>query len=317
MKHTWSQLTHLWQRRAIRQTVQVIWVILILGFIGMAVAANWPTIQTIEWTGERLGFLLTAGGAAVLRKGSGGMLWVMIVAVIRQDQQVPIRKSLRTFFLSNLAMYLPGTYWYIPGRMMMLSEYGISAIQTGAGALLEQMMLVISGGLLSILGLDLVAQVLHVSIETFWWVLLIGGMGLVAIHPRMLNRILQLGTRLLRRAPITLDVSYRQMLLLLCCALLIWLSGALSLLFLARVFVSTLSITPFQVGIFGTVFAISWLAGFFTPIAPGGLGVREGVLGIGLSALGVPLELSILVAALSRLLIVFEDVFWVGIGLLL
>ncbi len=317
MMHTWTQLARLWQRRTVRQVAKASWVVLIGVFITLVIAANWNEIRDIEWTPDRLGFLALAVIAALMRKGLAGVLWVLIVRVVGSGLAVPSRKSLRAFFVSNLAMYLPGTYWYIPGRIMMLREYGISAVQTGAGALLEQMMLVISGGMLSILGLDLVAEALGVSVESFFWVLLVVGVGLVAIHPRVLDRITNLMTRLLRREPIAITISYGQMLMLLLFALLIWLFGALSLLLLARVFVPELPITPFQVGIFGAVFAISWLVGFFTPIAPSGLGVREGVLGLSLSVLGISIELSILIAALSRLLIVLEDVFWGVVSLVL
>jgi uncharacterized membrane protein YbhN (UPF0104 family) len=103
------------------------------------------------------------------------------------------------------------------------------------------------------------------------------------------------------------------MLLLLLWAVVIWLLGALSLLFLAKAFAP--GITVSQVGLFAAIFAISWLVGFFTPFAPGGLGVREGIMVLAFAALGIPVGITVILAALSRVLIIFEDLFWAPVGM--
>lgn len=119
-----------------------------------------------------------------------------------------------------------------------------------------------------------------------------------------------------KRTTAKVKIPYGKMIVLLALAVVIWLLGAASLLFQAHAMTSAIPLTVHQVGIFGAIFAVSWLAGFFTPFAPNGLGVREGVMGASLVLLGVSVEMGIVIAALSRIIIVLEDVFWGGISLI-
>jgi uncharacterized membrane protein YbhN (UPF0104 family) len=160
-----------------------------------------------------------------------------------------------------------------------------------------------------------VADILGVPVQSFLWVVLVIIVGLVAIHPWSIRRITDLMTRVLKMEPVTISLSYGMMLLQLLWPLVIWLLGSLSLLFLARAFLPDLGVN--DLGVFSAIFAVSWLIGFFTPFAPSGLGVREGVMGLAFAGLGIPAGITVLLAALSRLLIIVEDVFWALIGMLL
>jgi uncharacterized membrane protein YbhN (UPF0104 family) len=119
--------------------------------------------------------------------------------------------------------------------------------------------------------------------------------------------------RALKMPPVEISVSYGTLLLHLLWSIVIWVFGALSLLFLAKAFVPEIGLD--QLGVFSAIYAVSWLIGFFTPFAPSGIGVREGVIGLAFTALGIPLGITVLLAALSRLLIIFEDVFWAVVGM--
>jgi uncharacterized membrane protein YbhN (UPF0104 family) len=115
--------------------------------------------------------------------------------------------------------------------------------------------------------------------------------------------------------PVDISLSYGMMVLQLLWSIVIWLLGALSLLFLAKAFLPEIGLD--QLGIFSAIYSISWLIGFFTPFAPSGIGIREGVLGLAFTAMSIPVGITVLLAALSRILIVFEDVFWAAVGALL
>lgn len=61
-------------------------------------------------------------------------------------------------------------------------------------------------------------------------------------------------------------------------------------------------------------FAFSWFAGFITPGAPAGLGVREGAMMLLLTGLGQPDTLLVLTAA-TRMATLTADALWFGAGL--
>jgi hypothetical protein len=88
----------------------------------------------------------------------------------------------------------------------------------------------------------------------------------------------------------------------------------LSHFLLMRAFYASLSLQHLA-GITSAV-ALSWVAGFLAPWAPSGIGVRDGLLALLLQAY-IPTPVVMLVVVASRLLIVFEDVSWALIAILL
>lgn len=310
-----TPLQRLWHQKTVRRSIQAAWVVLIIAFIALALVSNWDVISAVQWTPERFGLIGLAMLATLLRRLAGGLRWAWIVRWVGQNSAMSLRQHLKVYFVSNLATYLPGTYWFIPGRMMMNKQHGMSAFQTGVSTLLEHFLLILSGSLLGIFGLDLVAEALDVQVESFFWVVLVILVGLIAIHPRSVRLMTNFMARALRVEPLTLSLSYSKMLLHLLWSVLIWLLGSISLLLLAKAFLPELGVD--ELGVFSAIFAVSWLIGFFTPFAPSGIGVREGVLGVAFAALGIPLGITVLLAALSRLLIIFEDVSWGVVGSLL
>lgn len=316
MNQVLALVAPLYRRKSIRRALQIIWISVVVLFILATILSQWATIRDIQWTAERLGLIGLALVATLLRRLAGGLRWFWIVRLLgNTDQEVNLRQSLKVYFVANLATYIPGTYWFIPGRIVLNSKHGMTALQTGVSTLVEHFLLILSGALLGLLGLDLMADLLNLSVQSFWWILLVIVVGLAAIHPRSLNFVTNHMARILKLPPVKISVGYGTLLLHLIWSIVIWLLGALSLLFLAKAFLPEIGLD--QLGIFSAIFAISWLIGFFTPFAPSGIGVREGVLGIAFTALNVPLGITVLLAALSRLLIIFEDVFWAAVGMLL
>lgn len=307
MQSVMTTINHVWAQKRLRQALQIGWFTLIGVFIVLAIASSWDSIRALEWTPERLISLGIALVVTLLRKFTGGIRWAWIIQLLGKEKMSFIQ-SLRVFFISGLAAWLPGTYWFIPGRILMNSKQGVTTLQTSVSILLEQFLIIVSGGLMAIFAFDLIADVMKVSVQSFWWVLLIIAGGLVAIHPRVIAVCTNLMARVLRMQPVTIDLGYGTMLALLIWSVVVWVLSGMSLLFLAQVFVPEIGIQ--QTGVFTAIFAFSFLVGYFTPFAPNGLGVREGIMGLALGALGVPAGIIVIVAALSRLLVIFEDVFW-------
>jgi uncharacterized membrane protein YbhN (UPF0104 family) len=309
-----ARVAPLYERKGFRRVFQIIWISLIVLFILVAVFSQWDTIRQIDWTADRLAFIGLALILTLLRRLAGGLRWYWIVRLLgNKDQDISLRQSLKIYFVANLATYIPGTYWFIPGRMVMSSKHGMSALQTGVSTLLEHFLLILSGALLGLLGLQLMADLMNSSVQSFWWIVLVIVVGLLAIHPRALRFMTNIMARALKMQLVEINVSYAMLLLHLLWSIVIWLLGALSLLFLAKAFILEIGLD--QLGIFSAIFAVSWLIGFFTPFAPSGIGVREGVIGLAFTALNIPLSITVLLAALSRILIVFEDVFWALVGM--
>jgi uncharacterized membrane protein YbhN (UPF0104 family) len=289
--------------------LQLLWFAIVAAFIAVAVYKSWDSIRDYDWRHIQTTSLVLALITTIIRKLVGAFRWAWIIDWFGDEQQtISIRKSLRIFFISSLATYLPGTYWFIPGRIIMNSKLGVKSLQTGIGTVIEQFLIVASGGLTGLFGLELVANLLNIPVSSLFWLFLVVIGGLVAIHPTVLRFVTRVIGRIFRVEMFAFSVSYRRMLFLLLWSMFAWFVSGLSLLFLAQMIVPQINLQ--QAGIFTAVYSISFLIGYFVPFAPGGIGIREGIMGIALAALGIPAGLVIVIAALSRLLILFEDGFW-------
>ena len=224
--------------------------------------------------------------------------------------KVNLRRGMRIFFLSNLGKYLPGTVWYIAGRTYLGEREKIPAAVIATSVVVEMALALTSAALISSLALPtLLAR--YGSGGAYLGMAAVA-LSLTVLHPRPMGWLLNLFARLLHRLPseVNLTVGYLEMARLLIAYIFIWAVGALAFLTLLY------SIYPVPLAWLPTVAAIyaaSWIVGFLTPFAPGGLGVREGALALLLGRY-VPLPVATAAALLSRLWLTLGEAVWVAVA---
>ena len=131
------------------------------------------------------------------------------------------------------------------------------------------------------------------------------GILVLVCYPRVLEKTLNLGLRILKKEKIELDISTKDVIIYLLGYSVSWLLFGLAFL----IFVKAMAQADFRMYPMLTgAFAFSLNIGFLAIFTPGGIGVREGVLVFLLSSF-FPLPVSTLIALLSRL--------WITVGELL
>jgi uncharacterized membrane protein YbhN (UPF0104 family) len=139
---------------------------------------------------------------------------------------------------------------------------------------------------------------------------------LILIHPRILNGLLNIALRVLKREPVVLTVSYKDILLvtLAWCGSWIIAGSAFFVLLLAIWPGTTLAMLPLCIGIY----AIAWDFGFVTFITPSGLGFRELAITVlfALSLPSVPVALVAILALLSRAVSTLAELLCVSVAYL-
>jgi len=99
--------------------------------------------------------------------------------------------------------------------------------------------------------------------------------GIAAIHPRMLERLVNFPLRLLKRDPVQIGITFSQLLYITALYTLSWCGYGLAL----YVFISSLApISPGLVWAMIPIHAMAYTAGLLVLLTPGGLGVRENFL---------------------------------------
>lgn len=270
--------------------VKAILLAVIIFFIAKTLLANWRQVRTFPWR-FNIPLLLSA---TVLQYSVLLYLievWRRVLAYF--GGRLSFRAAYRIWVVANLGKYLPGKVWSVVGLATLAQRAGVTAELTVAVAMLTSALTVLGAFVVVFLfsgtshfaGIPPSVYFVFVSIC------------LVAVYPRWLFRLLNLALGFLKRDPIRLAVPPGLPFVLLIFYLVAWvLYGGSFFLFLRALGLGTWH----QFFPITAAFIFSYLIGFLALFVPGGLGVREGLLTLSLSAY-LPAGVATAVAIGSRL----------------
>lgn len=259
-------------------------------FLGDSIVSQWTEVRSQPWT-LNPGWLLLSAAVTWL-----GVVWLMhlwrVVIVILSGKTLAFWTAYRIAALANLGKYIPGKVWSVMGLIYLLREEGHSTPTAIAATVLHQAYTLVSGILFVsvILGVEVWGK-LPVAI-------LVGAIAiaLVILYPPIFGRVLNFMLRLVRREQVTVQIPFAKALALFCGYAVAWVIYGAGFWLMSK----GLGIPA---GPFWPVVASyggAYLVGFLALFAPGGLGVREGMLAIMLGP-HLPAGLPATVAVLSRL----------------
>jgi hypothetical protein len=243
----------------------------------------------------------------------GALAWRKILSLLRVSVSRIV--AVRIVFLSQLARYLPGNIGHHLGKIVLGHREGIG-VKVGSGSIIIE-----SLGLL-VLGLSLSALFLPDQLKVFLLgaqhvPLLVGAVVVVLLILFILYRRGKLLAVLQQFKQLRLDASLREYVgagveVVFCYLINFIFLGVIAWLIADRVY-GTPAVSVFQLT---GIFALSWTAGFVTPGAPAGLGVRE-VIALALLTNSYGEEVAIGVVVLHRMVLTAGDLFAFILGLLL
>ncbi len=197
--------------------------------------------------------------------------------------------ALKLWSFTNLGRYLPGKIWQIVGIIALGKRHGIDAARGGIVAVVTLGLMIGTGAILGLLTLPTTSGTGH-----FRFAAILLSLGLVTLiaWPQLLSE-------LARRIPgrwveDSVRVPSRAHLAFVAAAfLIIWVLQGISFFLLAR---SWADLSWAELPRLTGAYAVSYVAGLLAVFAPGGIGVRESLLGILLQPLvqqGLPVNLAV------------------------
>ena len=274
-------------------------------FIGRIIYRQWQQVRNFDWHFDPLylllSFLATSSWFFVR-----SYIWRFLVA--RFGYTIPYRECIRIWVLSELSRYVPGTVWQYFSRIYLAGRWGVPSTVALTSALMELLLMALAAIPLVLWHLDdilpVVGSAQRVLLFTFPFA------AALLLHPAVLNRLARLFLPRLKLVYVPIQLRFREILALWAACLVLWILFGTGFLFFVR------SLAPLDLyrGVpLVSNYAASWLIGVVTLFAPGGIGVREGVLGLLLSKI-LPLGTALLVAVLSRLWLISLEIFWAAIA---
>lgn len=233
---------------------------------------NWP-LMTFSFLFSILFFLLM------------GYAWKQCLGIF--GSEIPKFHGVYYWCKSQLGKYLPGTVWYMIGRMHFLSKHNTPKQDAFASMIIEMVFLADASLLFSIILLNnQIAKVINIYLA-----LSIVIFGLLLIHPKLLNFIFSK----FKIVEVRLKKSYFRILSLFALYVVIVSSSSLGFYLFSKSIYPSLN----MIYVMGS-FSLAYFFGLVAFFAPGGLGVREGILSLMLSAV-MPLPLAIIISFAARI----------------
>ena len=296
-----------WKRLA-----QVAVFLLALGFMAGLVRSQWAALKDFRWR-------LAPGWGVVALVGLG-LAWLFELDTWRKilsglGGALRYRDAAAIWFLSNIIRYIPGNVWQFLGMAELAAERGVPRLATLTSIVLHQAISTAAGTVLAALYFAVVGMRGLPGVE---WVsrlrpfLLLVPLGLLLLQPRILERVLNRAMRRLGRPPLRVTLTWGQIWLLLLRYGGVWLVTGLSFAALVRAVAPVpLDSVPYLIA----SWAAAYVIGYLSLLTPSGLGVREGILALLLTAI-MPAPVAAVTAIVARLWMVVGELIGTGVTLL-
>ncbi len=237
-----------------------------LFFLGKTLKDNWREVAAIHIDGAGWGMLAIALFVTLIAHIWAAWVWTWILRWFKQA--VPTGWAVRVYLRTNIAKYLPGNVWHFYGRVVAVTEAGVSPGVATLSVLLEPLLMAVAALSIAVAGIPGLLAAPGV---------LCAPAVLLLIHPRILNPALQLAARSKGAAGEVVLLDRYPLGLLLGEIGFLGLRGAGFLFTLAAIaspdtlHLKLLSKLPLLL----SAFSFAWLLGLVVPGAPGGIGVFE------------------------------------------
>ncbi len=238
------------------------------------------------------------------------------------QRPVSFHSAWTLYHLTNITRYLPGRIWGIVRLLSLSKQFGLSKIAVGSSLTLHVGVEAFIGGVFSV-SLLFSQQMRGTAQETlekftgntilFIFVLL----GIVAGGLFLTSMLSSKGRQFVKtlqniRKPLLQKSFLAQWLRIVLSHILLWMCQGLAFFLFVQ---SLVSLEWNHVGILSASFAFAWIVGFLSFLTPGGLGVREGLLGVLLANYMSPMQATS-VALLCRVWMLSAEIVLAGTAFL-
>jgi len=272
-------------RSLLRQLVQPVAIALAFLLLILLLRSQWDSLKTLEWH-IRPGWLALSGLCIV-----GG--WLIEVALWRRlvtilGGRIAYIRSVQLWFASAIVRYIPGNIWQPISLTVRCRAEGVRAETTLASLSLFHLvqLLAVAPIAAAFVAMSGAAAALTGWTESFslWWALPLAvpiivfafwPHGLIALANRVLG--------LVGRDPLPLELTRRELVILLGISLAGWLLFSTAFTSLAITLLPPSAALGDRLPVLMAAYPMAFAIGFVSLITPSGLAVREGALFVLLS----------------------------------
>ncbi len=297
---------------SIKKVLSILVICTALFFLGENIYKNFAEIRNAHFNiGPQTVFLTIFFALPIYL--INGLSWYLIVRSI--GGQVRFWQNFKIWMYSNLGRFIPGGVWQYPMRVMLLSEKKENKTLATTAVVLEAIFNLVVGSLISVCYFLIYNLKLQQNIYILIILLLILFFGLIISlsSKKLMEFCVSIVAKMLKKEITTTTLNPKFIPLILASFTCQFVFGGIILFLLTSGFVAINLASIFQ---FVGIYSASWLIGYVTIFAPGGLGVQEVSIATLLSNF-VPLGLAGVIAIMLRVVIYISELINLGLLLLL
>jgi uncharacterized membrane protein YbhN (UPF0104 family) len=171
-----------------------------LFFLASSLKQHWTEVADLRVDAVGWAMLIVALGTTLMAHIWTGWVWSWILRELNQPASGVW--GILVYLKTNIAKYLPGNVWHLYGRVIAAKQAGFSTGAVTLSVLLEPLLMAAAALTIALS-----------SLQSSYWVLQALSLAIVltAIHPRLLNPLLKLSSRIKGKpAPVEIADGERQ-----------------------------------------------------------------------------------------------------------
>lgn len=287
-------------------------ILVVFAILALVVYRDRDQLRAYAWQPQPI-YIALASIAHSISLGITFLAWDRMMRRLSPQGGGSYRTNFAIYYTTSLAKRIPGTVWYAAGRVALYERLGVSPSLTMAALVYESALVFLSGLVAIIL---LVPLALRAGIGDA--LTLPGPTALVALTlilalmvglmwPGMLERLINLARRIMKREAIAVQAGHRDVLFWMALYLAANLVGAAIGFYCIVNIVYPLSLAQFApIALIGMISVVVGFISFLVPFLPL---AREASVTLLLTAY-LPLPITLIAAILFRLVWTLNDAVW-------
>ena len=224
------------------------------------------------------------------------------------DCEVGYFEAITAYLYSILGKYIPGKVFMLLARIPVYEEKKRSISKVTICFFLENICTLLGAAFLFLISLFFFPNGLLKQYQ--WAAIALVIAFFICINPKIINFFLKYVEKFMKKDNLRIPITYPQMLKVVGLFILNWLIVGLGFYML------TCSIYPLPMSQFlyaAGVYGVSCIIGILAIFAPSGIGVREGIMVLGLGLI-MPSEYAVIISLVSRLWMSVSELILIGIA---
>ena len=291
------------KKQKIFKAVKAAFLVLVVFFLAKYFIDNWDTIKQLDikpaW-GVFVGSMLLYFAYKITLAS----LWHYITKLAKAD--IAYGDAVTAYLYSILGKYIPGKVFMLAARVPAYERKGVPVRKVAVCFLLENICTLLGAGFLFLISLLFFPNDVLKDYGPAVIVFII--LFFICIHPKIINFFLRLIGKLIKKSDMEIPFTYPDMLKIVVLFIGNWLIVGTGFYMLVS------SIYPLAINellYVGGVYGLSAIIGIISIFAPSGIGVREGIMILGLSLI-MPQEYAVIIGVVSRLWSTVAELILVG-----